>query len=114
MGRPARSSVDLSAYIAGNSTLDGFRWRVGALSRPTQPQLTSLVLATTHRPRRRAGLRVERRGAPVLLGLRRVRRVAVAADGSPGLERELVLAVEAVARVGRRVAARFAGGDRLE
>ena len=62
----------------------------------------------------RALPRVELRGAAVLLGLGGRGGVAGAADALPRLLRELVLAVEPVAGVRRRVAAGLAGGDRLE
>src|SRR5689334_16951561 len=65
-------------------------------------------------PRRAALLGVEHRRALVLLGLGGLGGVARAADALPRLQRELVLAVEAVARVGRRVAPRLALGDGLE
>src|SRR4051794_18315956 len=72
------------------------------------------TLASAHGPGRRPLARIEDRGAPVLLGLARGRWVARPADALPRGLRELVLAVEAVARVGGRVAAGFAGRDRLE
>ena len=56
-------------------------------------------LATADGPGRGALARVEHRGALVLLGLAGGGRVAAAADALPGAERELVLAVEAVAGV---------------
>src|SRR5205085_1002568 len=63
----------------------------------------------------RAAALHERRGALVLLGLRGGGGVAGAADGLPGLLVELVLAAVRARRVdGARVAARLAGGDRLE
>src|SRR5689334_11669459 len=69
-------------------------------------------LTTADGPGRAALLRVEHRRAAVLLGLGGGGRIAGAADRLPGGLGELVLAVEAVARVGRRVPARLAGGDR--
>src|SRR5680860_1204864 len=66
-------------------------------------------------PLARAGLLVEHRGTPVLLGLGGRGRVAAAAHGRPGLDRELVLAaVQATATDGGRVAAGLTGGDRLQ
>ena len=65
-------------------------------------------------PGRGALPRVEHGGTAILLGLGGRGGVAGAADALPRLLRELVLAVEPVAGVGRRVAAGLAGGDRLE
>ena len=66
--------------------------------------------ARARRPRGRTGS-----AAPlILLGLAGRGRVAGAAHALPRAERELVLAVEAVAGVRGRVAAGLAGGDRLE
>src|SRR4051794_11369984 len=88
--------------------------RKWAASMPRTLRERSAPLAPADGPLAGAGLRVERGGAAVLLGLRRLGRVARAADGLPRRQRELVLAVEAVAGVGARVAARLAGGDRLQ
>ena len=66
-------------------------------------------------PGARAGLRVEQRGAVVLLGLRGLRGQAGAADRGPGADVELVLAVVGAGGVDdRRVAAGLAGRDRVE
>ena len=63
----------------------------------------------------RAGPAVEHRGAVVLLGLRGLGGVAAAADRRPGARVELVLAVVGAGGVDRgRVAARLAGGDRVQ
>ena len=69
---------------------------------------------SARRPARATGPPARRaRRALVLLGLGGVRRGCRCRRRLPRLERELVLAVEPVAGVGRGVAAGLAGGDRL-
>ncbi len=64
------------------------------------------------RPRARAGLLQQRRSALVLLGLRRLRRIALAPHCPPSRSGELVFAaVLPVGRDGGRIAARLALGD---
>src|SRR4051794_41816875 len=80
------------------------KWVAGRLAggpSPPYPAAVGLCLLTAHGPRRGPAALVQPHRSPVLLGLGRARRVAVAAHRAPGGLGELVLA-EVAAVAGHR------------
>ena len=115
---PCGSATRRSSYgrpTTTAATRPGSAGRTQARTTSCRAPRSSVRVTAADGPLARAGLRVQHRGAHVLLGLGRLRGQPAASDGSPRGWTELVLAVvQAVGADGGRVAAGLARGDRLE